>query len=244
MDTSDYQRLILKCLPEDGSQIQVSDLELKVAHAIDSPIDPDVFASALEAEALAEERTGRVRLIEMDLPEKELMPYLGRFLEGDDCLSQVDAEAESTVIEDTSVGGPTGAGMFSRPDFCLATVRSFRYDPRRYLDLISFELKNRRGATLQGVHETLAHTRFAHQSYYVFPRSRLKPHHTMDLQKACVQYGLGVITFMIGRDNSVGHFKIEHLAERGSPKPYDVDQFIDDRFSPATRRRLAKIAKG
>lgn len=240
----DYGKLILKHLPADGSRMLVADLELNVARALQHPIDQDLFAEALENEALAEERLGKVRLVEKDLPEKDLMPFLNRFLVSEECLAHLDAQPGNSVVEDTSVGGPTGAGMFSRPDFCVSIVRSFRFDPQRYLDLVSFELKCRNGATLQGVHETLAHKRFAHRSFYVFPRSRLKPQQTSGLIKACMQYGLGAITFNIARDDSVGHFRVEHLAERGAPNPYEVDEFIDHRFSNAAKKKLTKIAKG
>lgn len=244
MDYRAYQELILQHLPSDGSKMLVADLELEVARAIEQPIDPDLFSQALETEALAEERTGKVRLIEPDLAERDLMPFLNDYLRSQDCLSELDTSQHQSIIEDTSVGGPTGSGMFSRPDFSMAIIRTFRFDPIRYLDLHTFELKNRSGATLQGVHEALAHRRFAHRSYYVFPRSRLRPYQTQRLIRACMQYGLGAITFAIGRSDSVGRFKVEHFAERGEPNPYEVDQFIEDRFNNTSQEALKKIVIG
>ncbi len=244
MSVDDYILLIQRHLPAVGS-ILVSELEHLVARDIAAPIDRELFDEALKRESSADEyRAGRVRMVEPDLPEANLMSRVEAYLNSEDALSTLRAPRDATIVEDTSRTGSAGMGEYSRPDFVMATVRRFRYDPASYLDLTSFELKNRRGSDLRGVHETLAHARYAHFSYYIIPRSRLRPEQTDGLIRACSAYDLGVITFTIGQNQSVGHFRVEQYAKRRSIDPYIVENFIDNQLSQSARQSLIAIAGG
>jgi len=239
-----YMQLIQICLPVNGP-IAVSELELLVARSMGEPIDREEFDEALKREATAEVyREGWVRMTEPDLPEAKLMKTVEAYLKSEEALGSLRSAPDSTIVEDTSRTGAAGMGEYSRPDFIMATVRRFRYDPVAYLDLTSFELKNRRGSDLRGVHETLAHARFAHYSYYVIPRSGIKPKHTDKLISACSVYDLGVITFTIGQNESVDHFRIEQYAKRRSIDPYVVENFIDNQLSQSSREQLIALARG
>lgn len=202
------------------------------------PIDREEFDEALKLEASAEMyKDGRVRMTEPDLPEESLMGRVGGFLIGEAALEALRVERNVTLLQNTSVGGARGTGTYSRPDFVMATIRRFKFDPAAYLDVYSFELKNRMGANLQGVHETLAHARFAHYSFYVIPRSRIRPEQTDELIRACSRYDLGVITFTIGQNQSVGHFRFEQFPKRRAPDPFEVEAFVENRF-PLDKQEL------
>lgn len=242
MSVEQYIQLIQQHLPSDGS-ISLSELELRVARAMGAPLNREEFDEALSQEASAElYRDGRVRMTEPDLPETDLMARVENYLNGAEAKTALRVSPDCTLVEDTSKTGAAGMGEYSRPDFLMATIRRFRYDPSAYLDLVSFELKNRRGADLKGVHETLAHARFAHYSYYVIPRSRIRPQQTTELIRACSTYDLGVITFTIGQNQSVGHFRFEQYPKRRPIDPHTIEHFIDNQLSPASRTTLAKFA--
>ncbi|MEO0697727.1 MAG: hypothetical protein AAFY84_16705 [Pseudomonadota bacterium] len=244
MSVERYRRLIQQLLPTQGS-ISLSELELRIAREMGAPLARDEFDEALSQEASAElYRNGRVRMTEPNLPEADLMKRVENYLKSDEAKKALRASRDCTLVEDTSRTGAAGMGEYSRPDFLMATIRQFRYDPSAYLDLISFELKNRDGANLKGVHETLAHARFAHFSYYVIPRSRLRPKQTDDLIRACSEYDLGVITYSIGQDQSVGHFRFEQYPKRRPIDPHTVEHFIDNQLSQASRGKLIEMAKG
>lgn len=243
MSVERYIELIQRFLPAQGS-ISLSELELRVAREMGVPLNREEFDEALSREASAElYREGRVRMTEPDLPEADLMARVGTYLTSDEAKNALRVSQDSTMVEDTSRTGAAGMGEYSRPDFLMATIRRFRYDPSAYLDLISFELKNRRGADLKGVHETLAHARFAHYSYYIIPRSRLRPQQTDELIRACSAYDLGVITFTIGQNQSVGHFRFEQYPKRRPVDPHTVEHFIEKQLSPAFRTKLAEMAR-
>ncbi len=238
-----YIQKIRDFLPKDGS-ISLSELELRIARSIGEPIDREEFEDALKQVASAERyRDGRVRMTEPDLPEAGLMGRVGVFLTSDGALEAIMAKRDLTLLEDTSFAGARGTGTYSRPDFVMATIRRFKFDPASFLDVYSFELKNRQGANLQGVHETLAHARFAHYSFYVIPRSRIRPEQTDDLIRACSRYDLGVITFTIGQNQSVGHFRFEQFPKRRAPDPSEIEAFIENRFSREKQESLKSWAR-
>lgn len=242
MSVEVYLNLIRRLLPVEGS-MSVSELELKVARAHGQPIESELFEQALQLEVTAEiYREGRVKFTEPDLSEAELMARLHFFLKSDAAMLALKSRQDSTVLEDTAATGARNTGEYSRPDFVMATIRKFNYDPHRYLDVITFELKNRAGANLRGVHETLAHTRFANYSFYVFPRSRIRPQETESLINACSNYGLGSITFTIGQNHNVSHFRFERFPVRQNADPYTVETFLEDRLSEAGRTRLRELA--
>ncbi len=124
------------------------------------------------------------------------------------------------VFQKTATGGLLGDGRLSRPDFTLAAIRSWRFDPQRTLEVYSFEVKNRAGASVSAVYEAVAHGRFAHHPYLVCPRSRFDPAFNSEIFDACVREGIGLITFdivvPIGRSFEVGAIQVVRQAARRS----------------------------
>ena len=67
------------------------------------------------------------------------------------------------------------------PDFTLAVIKSWRFDPRRSLEVYSIEVKRRSGTSVASVYEAVAHGRFAHHPYLVCPGSTL-----VEVLKECI----------------------------------------------------------
>jgi hypothetical protein len=88
------------------------------------------------------------------------------------------------------------------PDFTLAVIKSWRFDPGSSLEVYSFEVKRRGGTSLTSVYEAVAHGRFVHHPYLACPRSRLDAKQNADLQTACVREGVGLILFDIVVDQT------------------------------------------
>lgn len=184
-----------------------------------------------------------VRRVEPDFNEALLEDAVEPHLTGRWCFETLRIVAAEMVSHRTARGGARDTGLFSRPDFTLATVRRLTYDPLRRLDVITFELKNNSGATLIAVHEALAHTRFAHYSFVVCPRSRLRPSEV--LREACAQHGIGLIMFDILGPSSPPRISVPSLEvkpRRMTPDPFAVEDFLIQRFPPDTLGRLKDIA--
>lgn len=189
----------------------------------------------------------RISCLEPKFREKLLEDQVEHYLFGRECCRELKIDKASTVFLRIARGGSRDTGMFSRPDFVAATVRQLKYDPLRHLDVITFELKNIAGATLMGVHEALAHTRFAHYSYLVCPKSRVRVSRTAELREECARYGLGLIVFDLVKQNDapqLSNFAVELKPLRKMPDPYDVEEFLDDRLPEEQRRQLEAIARG
>ena len=96
---------------------------------------------------LIEHDTGTYRLCEPDRPELELYAPLEQGFQADGgILSQLGIERHQWVFQRTAAGGVRGAGRLSMPDFTLAAIKSWRFDPRRSLEVYSFEVKRRSAA--------------------------------------------------------------------------------------------------
>jgi hypothetical protein len=234
---------IRHCAPVLGS-IQWEQLRSDVAHLLRRPISNDEFNVALgalvDAGELVNQANGRISRSEPDFPEATLEDPVERELCADACFAKLRLSRADTVFHKTARGGERGTGLFSRPDFTIATVRRMRYDPLRHLDVITFELKNAAGATLMAVHEALAHTRFAHYSFLVCPRSRLWPEHNKELRDACAQHGIGLVMFTIAgsvQPVRISDFVFELHPLRKNPDPFTTQEFLEARM----QTRLAEL---
>jgi hypothetical protein len=190
----------------------------------------------------------RVRRREPDCPEGDLEDPVEIFLGGEECGRELRLDKSSTVLCCTAHGGAPDTGEFSKPDFTAATVRELKYDPsRRRLDVFTFELKNLAGATPKATLQALEHTRFAHYSFLVCPRCRLRPQRDVQIRRACSRYDIGLILFDIVRSKApiqLTNFAIEQSPPRRTPDPYDVEEFLENRFRREELERLKAIAKG
>jgi hypothetical protein len=211
--------------------------------------DPDL-TRALECLAVrgrVELHDGQVRLSEPDRAETQLYGQLERELKRPELLGKLGVRGTSLVFQNTAVGGPR-AGPLTRPDFTLAAIQSWRFDPQRTLDVFSFEVKNRAGTTVAAVYEAVAHGRLVHYPHLVCPRSRLFPGTTDDMEKASAAEGIGFIVFDIVV-NGNGDCSIENLellveAERRSANPFSIEKYLEDRLTSENADALHRMSKG
>jgi hypothetical protein len=177
----------------------------------------------------------RIWLSEPDRRELDLYGPLEGLLKSAAVLERIGVLGSELVLQNTALGGVRGNGPLTRPDFTLAAIRSWRFDPQRTLEVFSFEVKNRAGATVPAVYEAVAHGRFVHYPYLVCPRSRLNDAANEVMRTACVREGIGLIVFDIVVPGD-GGFAIEQVevvqeAERRTHDPLLVQRYLESRLS-------------
>lgn len=245
-----WSDVILEILPSDGRAVLQVDLEVfcsqKAAQSLDRSAFSDSIKTLLRRKMVQRDATSVWR-IEPDFEERALEDGTEAFLKGDVSLQSLRIRPDSYVLEKTTnAQGAPGAGRWSRPDFTLAAIRRFKYDPRRYLDVYSFELKNRRGTNVVAVHEALAHSRFSHFAYLVCPRAELGEAEANIVRQACTDHGIGLITFRLSvtedEKPNLTDFRFEASPQRRSPDPADVDLHLEGRLTPKSRDQLARLA--
>ncbi len=248
-DSSQIGDAALRVVSSSGP-MSVDDLHIRTGRLLGAAVSDQLFKEALRA--LSEQQTIRVesfqvKLSEPDFPERDLEDQVEKWLFGPNAFEALRLARDDAVVQKTTVGGRQGSGLWSRPDFTIATVRRRKYDPWRRLDVLAFELKNLAGTSLLSVHEALAHTRFAHYAYLVCPLSKLAPERSRDIQQNCVSHGIGMISFQMAIDGGkprLGDFTIEVPATRKSPDPDIVDRYIDDRMTADNAQRLLQVGRG
>lgn len=152
------------------------------------------------------------------------------------------------VFQCTATGGSYGDGRFTRPDFTLAAIQSWKFDPSRTLEVYSFEVKNRKGSGIPAVYEAVAHGRFVNHPYLVCPRSLIRIEVNEALHDACLREGVGLLLYDLTAEGS-GQYRIDNVrlevkAERRSPDPRLVEQFLEKRLTDENRQRLVSLAAG
>lgn len=245
MDTCE---LILDCLPTEQS-IDKGELQYRCGQRLGSALrDADFEAGLAELANRGDiAPIGRlIRRIECDFAEAVLESAVERHLFSRAFLQVVGADPAYSVFHTSARGGAAGSGQFSRPDFTLATIRRPKYDPLRYLDVVTFELKNGAGTSLLAVHETLAHTRFAHRSYLICPRPRFRTERLQLIQNACAELGVGLITFALRSEEGEPILSELILAIpplRRNPDPAVIEQYLENRMPAEKLERLAAMAR-
>jgi hypothetical protein len=189
------------------------------------------------------------RLTEPDRPELELYaPLEAGFLANGGVLTRLRLTRHQWVFQRTAAGGIRGAGRLSMPDFTLAAIKSWRFDPRRSLEVYSFEVKRRAGTSIASVYEAVAHGRFAHHPYLVCPRSNLEPSFNSELRDACVREEVGLILFDIVAEPP-DSFRLERIevveeAVRRTPDPQIIEEHLSNRLSVENCQELERMARG
>ncbi len=211
-------------------------------------IEIDAALAELRDLELVEQDRGIYYLTEPDRPELELYAPLEAAFETSGVLSALNIDRHERVFQKTATSGVRSAGRLSMPDFTLAAVKSWRFDPRRSLEVYSFEVKRRSGTSLASVYEAVAHGRFVHHPYLVCPRSVLDPQQNAQLKHTCAREGVGLILFDIVADPPK-KFRLERLsviekAVRRTPDPQEVEDYLSKRLSAENCLALERIAKG
>lgn len=186
-----------------------------------------------------------LRLVEPDRREFDLYGQLETLLSSPTLRIQLGLSGTKYVFQRTATGGPLGRGLLSRPDFTLAAIQSWRFNPQRTLEVYSFEVKNRAGTALPAVYEAVAHGRMVHHPYLVCPRSQFHPDQNKQMEEGATREGVGLMLFDLTAND--GEFSIRNLeiiaaAVRRTPDPFLVQQHLEDRLTVDNQDRLAHFA--
>jgi hypothetical protein len=154
-----------------------------------------------------------------------------------------ERQIEPLAVEITAAQGRkrTG-GRWTRPDLVSAAVRTYRYLPGKYMEVVTFEVKPFDAVDVTAVYEALAHLRSATHAYVIFhiptdQEESLKE--TVD--EACHvarAHGVGLLVISDPADFATWEEKEE--ARRAEPDPQRLDEFIAVQLSPDAHDRIAR----
>lgn len=136
---------------------------------------------------------------------------------------------KSPAVEITASQGrkPTG-GRWTRPDLVSVAVRTYRYLPGKYLEVVTFEVKPSDAITVTAVYEALAHLRSATHAYVIYhvPDDSGDPVDPVieEARRVGRAHGVGVIT--MGDPEKWETWNELEEARRVEPDPERLDEFI------------------
>jgi hypothetical protein len=236
--------------PESHSGCHLQALVHHISARLNAPIGSNSVLGAIEVlrdQQLIESDGPIYRIREPDRREHDLYDLLESEFMKPTLRQELGLRTEHFVFQRTATGGPVGSGLLSKPDFTLAAIQSWRFDPERTLEVYSFEVKNRSGTALKAVYEAVAHGRFAHHPYLVCPRSRFNAAFNAEIETACVREGVGLIMFDLIAENgshTVNRLGLVVRGQRRSPDPWLVQQHLESRLVSENQDRLASFAAG
>jgi hypothetical protein len=124
----------------------------------------------------------------------------------------------------------------------IAAVRTYRYLPGKYMEVVTFEVKPFDAIDVTAVYEALAHLRSATHAYVIF--------HIPDDQDESVQltieetchvgraHGVGVI--VMGDPAKWDTWEEKEAARRVEPDPQRLDEFIAIQLSQTAHDHIAR----
>ena len=255
---------LLTLLPPDGTPVLNRILRLMLARDLGQSVSDDLYEKARDT-LFKSGQIGRLRgqggqvfLAKGDnglsaepttddadskLSEDDLMPHLGRYLNGA-FRKELDLPKHGEcLVKDTSRLGPPRA-RWARPDFILVTAMRFRLMPGAQLDVHSFELKAEYGATDLAVYEALAQTRFTHFGYLVWhlPKDSPAAARLPEITAQCSQHGVGLIRIHVPDDDDEFETILDPI--RKATPPAAVDSFLERRLIEEEQRLLRSALEG
>jgi hypothetical protein len=135
-------------------------------------------------------------------------------------------------------------GKWTRPDFAIVAVNTYRYFPGKFLEVISFEVKPNLEDALAGVFECAAHSVYANRSYlavYLEDDVDAESEEFARIERECERFGLGFITFGDSKDRETYQVRLD--AARRTPDPREVDKFIASQLKENTQELVSKQIK-
>lgn len=154
-----------------------------------------------------------------------------------------ERQIEPLAVEITaSQGSKATGGRWTRPDLVSAAVRTYRYLPGKYMEVVTFEVKPKDAINVTAVYEALAHLRSATHAYVIFhvpndPEESVK----LTIDETCSvgrRHGVGVIVMSDPADFDTWEEKEE--AHRVEPDPQRLDEFIAAQLSQAAHDQIAR----
>jgi hypothetical protein len=196
-----------------------------------------VYRLLAKVSATAKKRTSSRKGVEADLyPSFE--KWLANFWAKDANLTTFFAERTANQ------GKKSTGGKWTRPDFAVVAINTYRYLPGKFLEVISFELKPNLQDAFTGVFECAAHSVYANRSYlavHVADDSELKSQEYTRIENECERFGLGLIVFSKPDDNETYEITVD--AEHRTPDPVEVDKFIASQLKVETQALILKQIK-
>jgi|SRR5215831_488795 len=154
-----------------------------------------------------------------------------------------ERQIEPLAVEITAAQGRkrTG-GRWTRPDLVSAAVRTYRYLPGKYMEVVTFEVKPFDAIDVTAVYEALAHLRSATHAYVIFhvPNDQ-EESVKLTLDEACHvgrRHGVGVI--VVGDPADFDTWEEREEARRVDPDPQRLDEFIVAQLSAEAHDRIAR----
>jgi len=154
-----------------------------------------------------------------------------------------ERQIQPLAVEITaSQGRRATGGRWTRPDLVSVAVRTCRYLPGKYMEVVTFEVKPSDAIDVTAVYEALAHLRSATHAYVIF--------HVPDnfdetvrrtIEETCHVargHGVGVITMADPADWDTWT-ELEE-ARRVEADPDRLDEFINVQLSQAAHDRIAR----
>jgi hypothetical protein len=154
-----------------------------------------------------------------------------------------ERQIEPLAVEITAAQGRRATGgRWTRPDLVSAAVRTYRYLPGKYMEVVTFEVKPCDAIDVTAVYEALAHLRSATHAYVLFH----VPNEREELVKVTVEeacrvgrhHGVGVI--VMGDPADFDTWEEKEEAHRVEPDPQRLDEFIAAQLPRDALDRIAK----
>lgn len=152
-----------------------------------------------------------------------------------------DNDLNRWICEITAQQGKRNTGgLWTRPDVTLIAEQTFTYVPDKLFEVITFEIKPGISTAMAGVYEAAAHSAFAHRSYLAMPDSKDYENSPLfdRIRDECERFGLGLLLFEDVADWDKYNFEVS--AERNTPDPQSVNDFIKTQISEKGRETIQR----
>jgi len=154
-----------------------------------------------------------------------------------------ERQIRSLAVEVTaSQGRKATGGRWTRPDLVSVAVRTYRYLPGKYMEVVTFEVKPSDAITVTAVYEALAHLRSATHAYVIYhvpddDAESVRPV-IEEARRVGRAHGVGVITMGDPKDWETWD-ELEE-AHRVEPDPERMDEFINVQLSQEAHDQIAR----
>jgi hypothetical protein len=220
------------CLLESGELVRAKGRGGAVRRAHPDQSTATVAETAA-AERIAEVALERVHETDLYKPIKETLRTFWA----------QERQIHPLAVEITaSQGRKATGGRWTRPDLVSVAVRTYRFLPGKFMEVVTFEVKPSDAITVTAVYEALAHLRSATHAYVIY--------HVPDEGDESVKqiidearrigraHGVGVIT--MGDPAKWETWEELEEARRNEPDPERLDEFIAVQLTREAQDEVAR----
>jgi hypothetical protein len=141
-----------------------------------------------------------------------------------------------------SQGRKVTGGRWTRPDLVSVAVRTYRYLPGKYMEVVTFEVKPSDAITVTAVYEALAHLRSATHAYVIYhvPDDSAESVRQVieEARRVGRAHGVGIIT--MGDPKEWDTWDELEEARRVEPDPERLDEFISVQLGGDAQDEIAR----